>query len=178
MKDQLSAAIDGLEEAKTNFIELLEEYSRAERAKLPVSGWSMLQVMEHVLISEQGALEYLKKKTKAPYSEIPMHDPNASKSNLLKEAMLSEKKWQAPEGLPDPTGSQSFENMQIYWDNLRVKLFELIDGLDANYHNRLVFKHPVVGRLSLVETLEFMTHHIIHHTYQIKRNAEMFREEA
>lgn len=175
MKDQLNAAIDGVEEAKANFVQLLEGYSRAERAKLPEAGWSMLQVMEHLLISELGALEYLMNKTKAPYSEIPEHDPKASKSALLNDALLSENKFHAPGVLPDPTGAQSFENMQIYWDNLRVKLIQMVNDLDVNYHNRLVFKHPTLGRLSLVETLEFMANHVVHHGYQIKRNAEMFR---
>lgn len=178
MKDQLISAIDGIEAAKTTFVQLLEGYSRAERAKLPESGWSMLQVMEHLLIAEQGVLEYLIKKCQAPYTDIPPYDASTSPSNLLKEALLSEKKFQAPEIMPDPTGAQSFENMQIYWDNLRLKFIRFVEGLDENYHNRLIFKHPTLGRLNLIETLEFIDSHITHHIYQIKRNAQMFSEKA
>jgi hypothetical protein len=32
-----------------------------------------------------------------------------------------------------------------------------------------VFKHPLVGRLDMTNTLEFLSNHIQHHMYQLER---------
>lgn len=176
MNQNLEMLLNELEAEKSNFISMVEGFSRDQRMIKPENGWNMLQVMEHVIWSEQGTLEYMKRKTQAPWADIELTTENEHKrSEQLKEALISEKRWKAPDVLPDPTGSQSFENMMTYWDNLRNDYLEFLNSLDTNYHNRLIFKHPFSGRLNLYQTLEFLNSHLIHHIHQLKRIVEVLK---
>ena len=170
LNPQLKPFIDRLQSEKAAFIQQIESLTAEERGQFPESGWNMLQVMEHVITSEQGTFGYLEKKTQAPYSEIPLTDETMQQNGeKLKDALLSDNRWKAPQVLPDPTGAQSFENMSTYWDNLRSQYFKFLEDLDEQYYKRQVFKHPFSGRLNLFQTLEFQINHIVHHGYQIDR---------
>jgi hypothetical protein len=173
MNQNLELLLNEFEAEKTNFTAIIAGFSRDQRMIKPENGWNMLQVMEHVIWSENGTLQYMKRKTQAPWADIELAtDEENKQSNQLNSALKSEKRWKAPEVLPDPTGAQSFENMVAYWDNLRNDYLEFLGSLDANYHNRLIFKHPFSGRLNLFQTMEFLNSHIVHHVHQINRIAE------
>lgn len=170
MNKQLSEAFDEWDEARIQFIQLLEKCPRELRAEHPKEGWNMLQVMEHVITSEVGTLEYMMKKTQAPAAEIPVAGAeSATGSAQLNRALKSEGKWKKPDVLPDPTGAQSFDNMAAYWENLREKYRAFLDDLDPAYFDRAIFKHPFSGRLNLYQTVEFLTNHLVHHGYQLAR---------
>lgn len=167
---KLVDAFSALEEQKDSFVMELSGFSREMRVKRPANGWNMLQVIEHIITSEAGTLEYMKRKTLAPAVEIPLAgEQSAQGSRQLNSALKSDKLWKAPEVLPDPTGTQSLENMLSYWDALRGQYRDFLEQLDPAYYHRAIFKHPISGRLDLFQTIEFLTNHIIHHRYQIHR---------
>ena len=170
MNPKLISTLDALNQARADFIKQIEEVPRELRSKHPAEGWNMLQVMEHLISSEVGTLEYMKKKTQARADEIPVAgEESTAGSEQLKRALQSEKKWKMPGVLPDPTGAQSFENMQAYWDGLREKYRAFLEDLSADYHDRAIFKHPISGRMNLEQTIEFLVDHLVHHGYQLKR---------
>lgn len=166
----LEDAFSLLEKEKENIVKEISGFERETRIRRPANGWNMLQVMEHIITSEAGTLEYMKRKTLAPAEEIPMAgEQGAAGSQQLNSALRSEKKWKAPDVLPDPTGTQSLENMIAYWDALRGQYRNFIGALDPAYYERAIFKHPISGRLDLFQTLAFLTNHIVHHRYQVDR---------
>jgi len=170
MNTELSTALEAFSQARIDFIKKVEDIPREQRSQHPAEGWNILQVMEHVITSEVGTLEYMKKKTLAPYADIPLAgEESEAGSAQLNRALQSEKKWKAPDVLPDPTGAQSFDNMLAYWDNLRGKYRVFLDELNPGYYNRAIFKHPFSGRLNLIQTIDFLTNHIVHHGYQVDR---------
>jgi hypothetical protein len=176
MSRSIESILNDLENVKSEFISLVTSFSQEQRAQKPIDGWNMLQVMEHIIWSEQGTLEYMKRKTQAPWADIERAtDEEHKRSEQLNAALISEKQWKAPDVLPSPTGAQSFDNMLIYWENLRNDYEAFLANLDANYHHRLIFKHPFSGRLSLFQTLDFLNNHVVHHMHQIKRIASAFK---
>lgn len=173
MNNQLSQAFDELVDARIRFIEMLEDCPRELLSRKPEQGWTMLQVMEHVIAAEAGTLEYMAKKTQAPAAEIPLAgEESVAGSEQLNNALKSHGKWTKPEVLPDPTGAQSFDNMLIYWEDLREKYRSFLDALDPAYYERTIYKHPFSGRLNLYQTIGFLTNHLIHHGYQLARIRE------
>lgn len=179
MDATLQSYLQRLDEAHAGFIEEISAYSREQRATSENNGWNMLQVMEHIIISEKGTFEYLKRKTSAAYTEIPLSDgENEKSSQQLNAALVSDKRWAAPQVLPPPTGTQSLENMVAYWDRLREDLEHFLLGLQPEYYHRQIFKHPFSGRLDLFQTLEFLIHHIAHHRHQLKRIAGVYKDET
>lgn len=173
MKRDLESIFNELEKSKLDFVQLLEKFSKEQQSFKPAESWNMLQVVEHVISSEKGTLEYLKRKTLAPYDQIETaNSESESNGDKLNNALISEKRWQAPAVLMEPSGTQSLDNMLIYWNDLRLDYLSFLQKLDINYHHRLVFKHPLAGRLDLAQTLEFLSNHIIHHSYQLQRIAK------
>ncbi|TVR38586.1 MAG: DinB family protein [Cryomorphaceae bacterium] len=155
---------------KNEWIAQLETLPQETCSARLAQGWNILQVVEHVITSETGTLGYMKKKTAAPWSEIPLANENhVSKGRQLNEALKSEKRWKAPDVLPDPTGSQSFDNMAKYWDGLRGEYQGFLSDLDPAYFERTIFRHPYSGPLDLYHTLDFLCNHILHHQYQVER---------
>ncbi|HRF34344.1 MAG TPA: hypothetical protein PLM56_12645, partial [Cyclobacteriaceae bacterium] len=55
------------------------------------------------------------------------------------------------------------------WSKTRMELKELLDRISDDQLKRKIYKHPVVGKLNMVQTVRFFREHIIHHTPQIKR---------
>jgi len=176
MNQNLELLLNEFEAEKSNFTSLVEGFSREQRTIKPENGWNMLQVMEHIIWSEKGTLEYMKRKTQAPWADIEKTtDEENKRSAQLNAALISDKQWKAPDVLPSPTGAQSFENMSSYWENVRNEYVAFLADLDTNYHHRLIFKHPLSGRLNLYQTMEFLNSHIAHHVHQIKRIADAIK---
>jgi len=137
----------------------------------PESGWSPLQALEHLLTSEQGVLRYCQKKTLAPAIELPLKtEENKQRSRHLNNRLKSDERYERPQGLPSPSGDKSLAEYAAHWQSLRDDWKQFLDEIPAEYHDRLVFKHPFAGRLSLGQTLEFMTNHIAHHFRQLDGN--------
>lgn len=170
--------ITNLEEAlalmklqKDDFTEIINSLPESVKSK-PTNPerWNVSQVLEHVIVSERGTLGYLIKKTSSGWEDLPIGtEENAHESIKLHDALVSDKKWAAPSILPEPLGERSFEDQFAFWDGIRAKYEEFLGALDPNFYDREVFRHPFAGRLTLWQTLDFLTNHIVHHKYQINR---------
>ncbi len=170
MHETIAPHWDKLSRLRNEWIAQLEILPQEIRSARPSGGWNILQVLEHVIISETGTLGYMKKKTAAPWSEIPQaNDDHSAKATQLNEALKSEKRWKAPDVLPEPSGSQSLDNMVNYWDGLRAEYQAFLSDLDPAYYDRTIFRHPFSGPLDLYQTLDFLGNHILHHQYQVER---------
>lgn len=131
--------------------------------------WSMIQVVTHLTLSEEGALSYLRKKV-----QDPSRLKRAGVASLLRRlalgiALRSPLRARAPAiAVPDaePVGLQVSRER---WDQVRAGLQEFLDGFPADLLDRAVMRHPSVGRLRLEHTLGFLQDHFDHHVRQIER---------
>lgn len=161
-----------MEKARADYLALIESWPVERLSHQPEGGWSALQVTEHLIASEYGTLQYLQKKTLAPVDSLEMSDEaTAEASRKLNLALKSDLKWKAPGVLAPPSGKHGLETLIHQWDDLRKGWERLLNGIDEGYLHRQVFRHPVAGRLDLLQTLSFVEHHIHHHVHQIKRIA-------
>ena len=160
--------LEQLKNEKDKFVSELKNWSSDQLSWAENDEWNALKILEHVITSEHGTLAYLKKKTQAAAEDIPVAG-DLQNARELNEALISDKKWKAPEVLPVPQGNSTLDEQAQYWEILRMKVNVFFKGLDASYHNRLIFNHPLAGRLDTEQTLEFMINHIVHHGHQIKR---------
>ncbi len=62
-----------------------------------------------------------------------------------------------------------FDELVRQWDLLRLELHSHLVKLPNAHIHKLVYKHPIAGRLSLPQALQFFAEHINHHKPQIKR---------
>ena len=171
MDPRISDYLERFETKKRQFIEELADlpedlHARSSRA----SDWSPCQVLDHVIISEKGTLGYMMKKTSSGWENIPLvNAEHVEQSEILNSSLISDRKWRAPQVMPEPEGKRTIAEMSVYWGLLRTKYVEFLEQLNPEFYERQIFRHPFSGPLNLWQTLEFLTHHITHHQHQICR---------
>jgi hypothetical protein len=91
------------------------------------------------------------------------------KSAAINARLESDERYKAPDVLPEPGNTTSLEELLTRWNLLRDELYHFILTIDSNYFNKLVFRQPAAGMLTILHALEFMDAHLRHHLPQIKR---------
>jgi hypothetical protein len=55
------------------------------------------------------------------------------------------------------------------WSKVRKTLAHNLERLLAGYSGKAVFRHPVGGWMDMVAVLDFLSVHLVHHGFQLKR---------
>jgi len=172
MNPKLQKFYNRLEEQHTELFKLVQNQPIEVLTKIPKQDkWSVLQILTHLYISEKLSLAYIKKKSLA-INEVG----NAGfwQSCLMVILMVSQRipfRYKAPKSVLQNTPSAlPLLDLLAQWDLLRIELKSMLTNLPDKHVNRLIYKHPVVGRLSFPQAVDFFNEHIIHHKPQIKKN--------
>jgi len=73
-------------------------------------------------------------------------------------------KFKAPKILVDPIPNNvDFKELKKKWLESRKSFKILIESLDKNDLNKGVLKHPLVGRINMKMTLDFLFYHFKNH---------------
>lgn len=132
--------------------------------------WSPAQVFQHLHDSEAGTLGYLEKKLHSPIEEVPKGGVGATvRSLLLRRALRNKKKqYKAPKVLGEMPENPNYAELKKGYLEIRKNLRSLLDGIDKRQVGMAYFKHPVAGRLTILQTLGFLEDHFNRHFDQIK----------
>lgn len=160
-----------IEEDKLQLIKELSKYSNEELNKKPADGgWSPMQVIQHLIESESGSLKYMQKKLSFNPTLETTSFVNDLKFFAFKIFFRSPIKVKAPKGVSsDLPEFSDFKTTIKTWDESRQILKKWLENTDDNLWDKCIFKHPVLGRISLNHTLGFHDEHLRRHTKQIKR---------
>lgn len=125
--------------------------------------WTLAQVFDHCLSIEKGVLMYASRKAQT-LSELKKGKiKNWVISLILRYKLKSGEKFKAPSVLPPPVNTQSVSDTIEQFKRYRAKMRELILSLPKEHHNKLIFKHPVAGMLTMKQTIHFLQEHWNHH---------------
>jgi hypothetical protein len=132
--------------------------------------WSIMQVLTHVMMSERLSLQYVRKKLS--------FKPELKKSGLLAVCRLLLLKWaqylpirfRAPRGLQteDLPVFSNLTELRTQWQTDRHKLHQFFAEADDSLFSKEVFRHQIVGRLSLIQMVSFFSIHLQRHVAQIE----------
>lgn len=171
MNPKLRAIFDSVE---TQRKQILQEVSTltADQFGASINGkWSIAQILTHLLTSERLSLNYMKKKSLGVDKLSDSGLFETLKSGALKLSQrLPFLKYKAPkyvvENTPQP---MSFNELSDHWNTLRNELKNFLEGIEDRNVRKKIYKHPVAGRLDVIQAVSFFREHIIHHLPQIKR---------
>ncbi len=133
--------------------------------------WSVGQILSHVSRTEALCLAYVQKKLSFN-PQLRKASFNANfRSKLLDWFLRSPIKIQAAKGVrtEDLPPTIVWSDFKDNWKGQRKQLSEYLDRLDHKWMDREVFKHPIVGRISLAQMLDFFYGHFVRHKKQVNR---------
>ena len=170
MQAHLKHHFDQLEKLKSNTREYFLNYSEDALNASPISGkWGALQHMAHIVSSESKGLGYMMKKIQAADKVGKAGTREKFMSFLLKAFLKTGIKFKAPSVLDEPAAHYTVDELFQSWDKLRDQYVSFLEPMDDTMAHKLIYKHPMAGRLSPVQALAFMTIHLNRHINAAKK---------
>lgn len=169
-REQLLAVFDMMEAERQQLLQRLQHYSEETLNQKPTpTTWSVTETIYHLKIAEQGALGYLRKKL-----EVGGHQKvwwsAGMKQRLLNWAVMLPVKYKAPAIVQVPEGVEvTYHQAVREWDEVRKALRKEYENVDESGIDHALFKHPMAGKLSIMQSVRFMRQHVIRHVGQIDR---------
>lgn len=170
MQPILQQKFEELEQAKQQLLDIIQQAKPEEqRFKPSPEEWCMLQVAQHLVVAEGGTVRFMQKRPPMPANFAAKLQAKAGYS-LLTTAIKSPKKIKAPKiaGL-NPTEILPLAETLANWAEVRENCKKYLSDFPKDQLDYFVFKHPLAGKLNVVQTLGFMIAHIHNHIRQVKQ---------
>jgi DinB superfamily len=150
---------------------LLEEMGALDPATLvakPLAGkWSILEIIEHLVLAERAVLQGLPEPSRLHEQERRL------KHRFSYVIVMFVLKYGIPVQVPSPAmipqGNRSLGELHRLWDENQEWLRAYIDRLDRRGFRRAVFEHPIAGPLAVEQALHMGQVHLDTHVRQIRR---------
>src|SRR5579862_8203831 len=169
MDGRIQGQFERLERQKPPFLALIAPWSQGQlRFRSRPDSWSALEVVDHVLRTERGILGKVRANA-ARNARAPMAD--RVRSSLLTLLMKCPVRVKVPAAVPQilPGGDCDLAEMKTTWDLARMEWRDWLEEVNAPRGGGALFRHPVSGWMTLPQTLNFMSAHLRHHEYQLRR---------
>lgn len=170
MNEQLRQKFERLETSRQDVLARLEGHDRA-RLNRPRAdgGWSVLQVLHHVITAEAGTLGYISKKMRGGTGLPRAGLVSRLRLLALQVASASPFRFRAPGVTADVPAEIDPDELLRRWDEVRAGWKDRLDGFPDELLDRVVFRHVMVGLMGLPDTLSFLQSHLSHHERQVER---------
>jgi len=168
MQHDLERRLDDLDGWKNALLGSLAAESAGRLAFRPEGkGWCALDVVQHLVLLEEGVVGYARKKLQAPPQAVPFRD--RAKLALLLVVLKSPLRFRAPVPQVIPEVTFPLAEVSARWESIRGDLRELLGSLPQGRQRTLLFRHPIGGALDPAGTLDFIGAHAKHHEAQLRR---------
>ncbi len=156
-----------------SLLDSLNSYSEEQLNRKPADGgWSPMQVLHHLILSEELSMAYVRKKMGFT-SEFENNNASARLRSLLLWLSLNMPfKYAAPraigsENLPEHA---TLADTRTKWQEARRVWDDFFEQMPVELSNKLVYKHPRAGKVTWLQMLAFFETHLARHRKQIFRN--------
>ena len=129
--------------------------------------WSIVEVVEHLVIAEKDFLKQLS--TNALASNLDHESRTPEKYQTVIKVMERDIPVDVPDKSAEPHGRLTLEELLTQWDDIRRKLQGLLAEINTENKDNLIYRHPYGGPLDISETLHFTDVHFDNHVRHIDR---------
>jgi hypothetical protein len=169
----LKVRYDALEAKRQSIFTLLYGLSADQTTfRVDPGRWSILMVLEHVVIAEEMVLVDIPAAATAGPAGTAPKSPEAF--HMVIKVLEKDIPVEVPVPELEPTGGVSLDDLIIRWENARSNLRRIFDRIPPETLTVPICRHPVAGPMDARETLEFLAVHLDHHLRQIRRIGESF----
>jgi uncharacterized damage-inducible protein DinB len=169
----LEQALNQLDISLDNMLEELAAYPEEVLYRKPEeNAWSVVEVMQHVRMSERHSVAYVRHKVQSGSPVAASGWRQRLRLLSLQIFLRSPFKFKAPKVVnEDSFPEERFDKLVQGWKSERAALRELLTTLDEAWLHKELFRHPLAGRMSLNHMLTFFHEHFDRHREQIRRTA-------
>jgi uncharacterized damage-inducible protein DinB len=173
MNAQLEKSFNNLASAQQEFRQKLAPFT-GERARFKPNGteWSAIQVLQHVIDAEKRTFASVRHRLKSATTADKAGILSHIKFAFMKYVMKTNRRFKMPQGLTQPNGEQSLDELKQEWADYRDKWKNYLEGVKEEKLPVVALDHPVFGSFNLIQSLEFVAVHARHHMYQLQRIKE------
>ena len=137
------------------------------RGKPGPDNWSVLEIVQHMVLSEREVLQDL------PGSKKLTDRKRGFRARLSYAVVLAVLRWNIPAPVPSdgmvPDGNTSLSKLRQQWDENLRWLRDYLDNLRPEDLQRAVFRHPIAGPMTVVQTIHMAQLHFDVHRRQIRK---------
>lgn len=170
MDPGLARRLARLETSRQRALAALSGVDHAALNRPPAPGkWSALQLLHHVVTAEALTLGYIRKKMQAGASLPRAGLASRLRLLALQATLASPLRFRAPGATASVPAETSTAELRARWDEVRAGIGQLVESFPTELLDRLVFRHPFVGRMGLAHALGHLQAHLDHHIPQVER---------
>ena len=170
MDPDLAGRLVRLEASRRRALAAAEGASGPALNRAPAPGkWSALQVLHHVVTAEALTLGYIRKKMQAGLALETAGPASRLRLLALQVTLALPLRIKAPATAGDVPAESELEALRARWDGVRGDLGALVESFPPELLDRLVFRHPYAGRMTLAHALGTLQAHLDHHLPQFER---------
>lgn len=173
MKNSYQKQFQKLEAKKDQLFEQLRLLDvTVQNKKRSEAEWSPLEVVQHLILVEQASLAYTKKKSSFPDKLLNAGAFGFVRIFLMYVLLYLPIKVKAPKEINESKFRKGalLEELMEEWSASRNALEAFLEEYPAEYYNKLSYKHPFAGRLTVDGMLTFVELHFDRHLGQINRS--------
>ena len=135
--------------------------------KADPDNWSIVEVIEHLVMVEQDFYEQLL--INVPASTLDPNLRTPEKYQTVIKVMRRDIPVDVPDKRVKPRGREPLDELLHQWDDIRKQLLGLLAEIKAESKDDPVYCHPYGGPLDIGESLNFIDVHFDNHMRQINR---------
>ena len=137
------------------------------RFKTGPDKWSIVEVIEHLVIAERSLLQQLE--TNVPASTLDAKSRTPDKYQTVIKVMERDIPVDVPEESLEPHGRLTIDELLNQWNDIRKRLQGLLAEIKLDNKDDPVYRHPYGGPLDIAESLHFIDVHFDNHMRQVAR---------
>jgi hypothetical protein len=132
--------------------------------------WSASEIIQHLVQVERVSVLYLKKKLSGGVKGVENAGLAARlRTWFVKIYLKSPFKVKAPAQVAKTDPTLDLVTVSADWSKARAQLYALLESLPEEVYGKAAFKHPLAGRMSIDQMMEFMLSHKARHWEQLRR---------
>jgi uncharacterized damage-inducible protein DinB len=159
--------LDALDGRRAALLAVVRAHSPTQRAFRPAAhAWSMVEVVEHLVLAEEGALLSLVKGPK-PGARVTLR--NRATVVLVRLYLSAGIRVKVPAPRLIPQGAQSLDELERRWAAVSASIRDQVARFEAADLHAPKFRHPIAGWLPPASGFAFLVTHLTHHRRQIDR---------
>jgi hypothetical protein len=163
----LEARVEAFNKMRIALLDEMEATNPAALVAKPLAGkWSMLEIVEHLVLAERAVLKGLPDVSGLVENERAL---THRVRYLLVMALLSSTiRVEVPSSAMVPRGGRTLADLRDLWNENQNWLRNCIDVLGPKGVRSTVFEHPIAGPLSVEQTVRMGQVHVEKHLRQIR----------